>query len=408
MRTLLTGFIVTGIALLNGCGGAQPPIGVPGISSPGTSTSEAPDGTYTVLHNFKGGHDGKFPSAQNAPLVNKHGLLYGTTEEGGTGCEGSSGCGTIFSVAPGGPERVIYAFKGAPDAGFPAGPPINFNRDWYGLTSRGGASNDGAVFKVNNSGHERVVYSFKGGNDGSQPFGGLIKYHGLLYGTTSYGGKHRLGTIFSVSSSGVESVVHSFGFHDGQHPYAGLTELKGTLYGTTTEGGADDFGAVFSISSAGKERVIYSFKYGTDGASPQASLTATDGELYGTTTGGGGQGYIGTVFEVSPSGKELLLHRFQESLNDGIYPQSQLVYLNGTLYGTTSSGGKQDLGIVFSVTLSGKERVLHNFRGAPPRGEDPAGGLAAIDNSLYGMTSNGGTGPCYKGQGCGTIFTLTL
>jgi uncharacterized repeat protein (TIGR03803 family) len=363
--------------------------------------------TYRVVYSFKGSGDGESPQPEAAPLALKNGLLYGTTSEGGgAGCF-SLGCGTVFQVTPLGSETVIYRFKGQPDGAFPSGSLINFNGLWYGMTSNGGANGYGAVFAVDNSGYEHIVYSFKGGLDGSLPFGRLIAYKGTLYGTTVNGGKTRLGTVFSVTPSGNETVLHTFRFHsDGAHPYAGLTALNGNLYGATIGGGTYNAGTVFSISTSGKERVVYNFQYGTDGAAPQAPLICIAGKLYGTTTDGGGQGYLGTVFEVSPSGAERVLHRFQNSINDGVSPQSALLDVNGTLYGTTDLGGRNYDGVVFALSKSGVERVLHNFKGGP-RGKYPTGGLTVINGTLYGTTSNGGTGPCYGGQGCGSVFALT-
>ncbi len=165
---------------------------------------------------------------------------------------------------------------------------------------------------------------------------------------------------------------------------------------------------MFSITASGKERVIYSFKGYRDGGHPEGPLTAIDGYLYGTTTGTSKslRIYPGTVFKVSLSGKETILHRFRNdrfrTARRGTAPSSKLLNLNGELYGATSFGGKHDAGIVFSLTYSGKERVLHSFPGGPDGG-GPTGALTIIGNTLYG-TAGGGTGPCY----CGAVFALTL
>ncbi|MGA8098622.1 MAG: DUF1153 domain-containing protein [Candidatus Cybelea sp.] len=71
---------------------------------------------------------------------------------------------------------------------------------------------------------------------------------------------------------------------------------------------------VYKVSTAGKERVLYRFQGGTDGWYPSAGLTYARGMLYGTTELGGeicvGSSYYtcGTVFVVSTSGKERVLH----------------------------------------------------------------------------------------------------
>jgi uncharacterized repeat protein (TIGR03803 family) len=83
--------------------------------------------------------------------------------------------------------------------------------------------------------------------------------------------------------------------------------------------------------------------------------------------------------------------------------------LNGSLYGTASSGGSDGLGVVFSLSPSGSELVLHNFAGGSD-GAKPFSGLIDLNGTLYGTTLEGGsTVGCkrFGGSGCGTVFTLT-
>ncbi len=396
--------ICVAVIFLAGCSGSQIPIGV--TRSQHNARPLLHGVTVKVIYSFQDGSDGALPVPGAAPLTVMNGLLYGTTGVGGgSGC-GGSGCGTVFEASPSGTESVLYSFQGKPDGQGPSGSPINVNGNFYGVTASGGANSDGAIYELDTSSHEQVIYSFKGGStDGSSPFGQLLAFNGLLYGTTRYGGSRGLGTVFTVTPSGSERTLYNFKHDgDGANPYAGLTPLNGTLYGTTAGGGTYSAGTVFAISTSGNERVIYNFKYGTDGASPEAPLISIGNELYGTTASGGGQGYLGTVFKVSTSGSGSILHRFARNVNDGISPLSSLKDFNGTLYGTTSLGGRKANGIVFSLTMSGKESVLHYFQGAPD-GMYPTGGLAAISNALYATTSEGGTGPCYYHRlGCGTIF----
>lgn len=78
-----------------------------------------------------------------------------------------------------------------------------------------------------------------------------------------------------------------------------MINVKGTLYGTTDNGGTYGFGTVFSISTSGTEQVLHSFGSGPDGAYPRARLIDVNGTLYGTTTGGGTHGN-GTVYALTP------------------------------------------------------------------------------------------------------------
>jgi uncharacterized repeat protein (TIGR03803 family) len=135
--------------------------------------------------------------------------------------------------------------------------------------------------------------------------------------------------------------------------------------------------------AAPTETVLYSFT-GSDGAGPLASLIADSaGNLYGTTSGGGtglcnnGTG-CGVVFKVSPSGTETVLHSFMES--DGAFPEAGLITDNAG-NGTTFRGGAS--GVVFKLSPGGTETVLHSFAGSD--GRNPQAGLI-LDSAgnLYG------------------------
>ena len=324
--------------------------------------------------------------------------------------------------------RVLYSFTGNPDGAFPGAPLLALNGKFYGTTSGGGANNDGAIFSLTRQGKETVLYSFSGGLDGSNPEATLINVGGTLYGTTVSGGTSNAGTVFSVTTSGKERVLHSFGGPgDGANPYAALLNLNGTLYGTTQNGGANcsssDCGTVFKITRSGKETTLYNFGAYGDGATPVAPLIYVDRRLYGTTLNGGvtsshscnydGFHYTcGTVFSMTTSGKEKLLYRFP-GIPNAQSPAAALLNVNGKLYGTTEFGGTAcgppHCGTVFSIGTSGKERALYSFGSDGSYHADgisPVAGLLDVNGDLYGTTSYGGTG-CYSSINCGTIFKIT-
>jgi len=240
------------------------------------------------------------------------GALYGTTSLGGSGCSGSTGCGTVFKVGTSGTGyELLYSFKGGRDGNSPAAPLIDVNGTLYGTTVLGGSGCNGVgcgtVFKVTTSGRERVVYRFKGTPDGGGPFAGLIDVNGTLYGTTFGGGSgckpYVFGTVFAFDpASGKERVIHTFCGPDGANPSARLIAIGNLLYGTTSGGGAHSGpyeGTVFSVTTSGKETVLHSFGYGSDGSGPSAGLVELNATLYGTTYTGGANG-DGTVFSLSP------------------------------------------------------------------------------------------------------------
>jgi uncharacterized repeat protein (TIGR03803 family) len=130
-----------------------------------------------------------------------------------------------------------------------------------------------------------------------------------------------------------------------------LIYVNGAFYGTTASGGGSacgyGCGTVYRMTPAGKESVVYRFKGGKDGAAPRASLIYTNGALYGTTSGGGAYG-LGTAFKVTLKGVEQVLHTFKGG-NDGSTPYASMIYANGTLYGTTNAGGTYNSGTVFTL-----------------------------------------------------------
>jgi uncharacterized repeat protein (TIGR03803 family) len=139
----------------------------------------------------------------------------------------------------------------------------------------------------------------------------------------------------------------------GASPYSSLMrDAQGNLYGTTMIDGAFSYGTVFKISPQGKETVLHSFRgTGGDGATPVAPVIMdAAGNLYGTTEYGGlfgsacGPNGCGTVFKIDSAGKETVLYRFTGVAGDGMNPEQGLVLdSKGNLYGTTFQGGTYDI-----------------------------------------------------------------
>jgi uncharacterized repeat protein (TIGR03803 family) len=177
--------------------------------------------------------------------------------------------------------------------------------------------------------------------------------------------------------------------------------------GTTVRGGSNKDGTVFSITKSGEETVLHSFGTPGDGAQPYAPLVYVNGSLYGTTSGGGTNN-VGVVFSITPAGVEKVLHNFGPLQGpDGAVPYAGLINVRGTLYGTTSQGGLYELcpgrltcGTVFSITTSGVETVEHSFGREINDGFDPVASMMDDNGTLYGTTSEGGN------YGRGTVFAV--
>jgi uncharacterized repeat protein (TIGR03803 family) len=208
----------------------------------------------------------------------------------------------VFKITTAGAEKVLYAFKGSTygDAGSPTAGLTDVNGVLYGTSNGGGPKQEGTVFRVTLSGSEKVLHAFNG-SDGNGPLSRLLAADGLLYGTTSSGGVKNLGTVFAVKTSGSLKVLHSFrGGADGAAPpFGGLVDVKGTFYGVTSVAGKKNAGTIFGITPRGKETTLYEFKGSLDGASPSGTLTSLGNLLFGTTTSAGSNGE-GTVYSIRP------------------------------------------------------------------------------------------------------------
>ena len=213
------------------------------------------------------------------------------------------------------------------------------------------------------------------------------------------------------------TILHKFGVAsgDGVQPAAELINVNGTLYGTTFKGGSYNGGTVFSITPSGQETVLHSFGGpNDDGLWPVAALLNVNGTLYGTTEYGGALD-SGTVFKITPSGAETVIHSFgidsRYHISNGSVPLAGLINVNGTLYGTTVNGGRHSCntgyyscGTVFSITTSGKYTLLHSF-GSHLRGHlDGALPVAALLNVDGTLYGTTSQGGDLRS---GTIFSIT-
>jgi len=107
-----------------------------------------------------------------------------------------------------------------------------------------------------------------------------------------------------------------------------------------------------------------------------------------------------------------VLHNFQGQ-NSGIYPTSGVsIDRGGNLYGTTQYGGPgmncyEGCGIVFKMSRHGSSWLftpIYNFQGGLDGGNPGARPVIGPNGSLFGTTTQGGTG-CL-GMGCGTAYNL--
>jgi len=338
-----------------------------GANGWGTIFKITPTGALTTLYSFcaqSGCADGTGPSGV---VQATDGNFYGTTSGGG-----ANNYGTVFKITPSGALTTLHSFDNTDGSGA-SGVVQGTDGNFYGTTLYGGAnmtecSNGcGTVFRITSGGALTTLYSFcsqSGCTDGATPYAGVVQgTDGNFYGTTAEAtpmGNNGYGTIFKVTPTGALTTLYTFCSQsdctDGYWPIWGLVQgTDGNFYGTTPEGGAySSSGTVFKITPGGTLTTLYNFcaQSGcTDGYGASALIQATDGNFYGVTKHGGAYDDNGTVFKITPTGALTTLHSFD--FTDGNSPMGWLVQgTDGSFYGTTSWGGANSDGTVFSLSVA--------------------------------------------------------
>ncbi|HEX8817620.1 MAG TPA: choice-of-anchor tandem repeat GloVer-containing protein [Terriglobales bacterium] len=165
--------------------------------------------------------------------------------------------------------------------------------------------------------------------------------------------------------------------------------------------------SVFAAKSAAAESettpaftLLYSFQ-GASGENPLAGVVMdSSGTLYGTTSEGGANG-DGAVFTIAADGTESLLYSFKGGA-DGSFPLAPLTFdSSGNIYGTTTLGGKYGYGTVFKLASNGDKSLVYSFGAGNHDGRYPSAGvLLDKQGTIFGTTQDGG------GYGCGTVFKI--
>jgi hypothetical protein len=260
------------------------------LAPPSTSGG---DWTEYEPYSFHGNPDGGGP---RAGMVFEGGSFFGTTYGGGDEfCNDGYGCGTVYEVTPtpagAWTETIIHTFgetagDGAnPVSGLTVGPggvlygTTEFGGTGVCATSDGAYSGCGTAFQLTpptvpgGAWTSSVLYSFATTTgDGAAPLAGVVVgKNGALYGTTQWGGSAAsdsacpssyydaagCGIVFELTpptapgGDWTETILHSFTGQngDGAIPVAGLTlSSTGLLNGETSAGGSAGQGAIFAVA----------------------------------------------------------------------------------------------------------------------------------------------------------------
>lgn len=327
--------------------------------------------------------------------------LTGMRQRGGT-----NDVGTIYSAnADGSGFQKNYDFSTfAPGKNPAAALTENTPGEFYGTTKNGGSYNAGTLFKYNPGLNTyTVLINFRNnGDSGAYPQSKLLKaLNGKFYGVASAGGQNARGVIFEFDPAGNNfQVKHDFDFVNGlitdtASSHSLMQAPNGKIYGCTDGGGINGTGALFECDGNGDNYLKLKDFDAASGSFPTAEMVVgPDGKLYGMTVRGGVYGF-GTVFSYDLINDVLAnIHDFQNTSNDGAFPQGGLLVYNNLLWGTTTKGGANGNGYLFSINTLGT--VLNNYNsfssstGSFPYGTLITGNATAGQDTLFGFTKNGG------------------
>ncbi len=420
---------------------------------------------FKVLHTFTlapgdNNIDGRNPYAG---LTLSGNLLLGTAFDAG-----QHGAGAIFGLnTDGSGFTPYYSFSQAVgsffptnrEGGHPPAPLIFTGTALFGTASQNGTNSTGTVYELSLATGVKVLHTFAAdgfgfvgtNSDGASPVAGLVLSGTSLYGAAAYGGPNGNGTVFKVDDTSlVFTNLHNFSAlqtnrfqnytnGDGANPLGRLVLSGNMLYGTASAGGTNGNGTIFAMNTNGTGfTTLHHFgAFGSggatnhDGANPSAGLVLTNNSLYGVAKSGGVHGN-GTVFSLGIDGANYtVLHEFAPSAQDfsrtgngtpftnrdGTLPSGDLALAGNILYGTTSRGGTNGNGTVFSLSINGADfATLYTFTALNTNssmdplnpistnsdGAIPLGGLVISGNVLYGTTSFGGL------NSDGTVFSLSV
>ena len=319
------------------------------------------------------------------------GKLYSMTSGGG-----SVGAGVMFQYDPATDTFVKKFDFDFTNGASPVGSLMQADDGkLYGMTSDGGATNDGVIFQYDPTTDSYTKKFDFSSSNGIFPVNSLVQAgDGKLYGMTPLGGLNDVGVLFQYDpAADAYSKKIDFDSTNGSYTYSGLVQTSnGKLYGMTANGGATNYGLIFQYDPA-TNTYVKEIDFQTDnGSHPTGGLVQTsNGKLYGMTYDGGGAGNLGCIFQYDLA-TNTTIKKITFFGSNGSNPKGSLVQAsNGKLYGMTTTGGANDLGVLFQydpVTGTYIKKIDFNST----IGSTPFGSLLqASDGKLYGMTSGGGT-----------------
>jgi len=347
---------------------------------------------WTVLHTFNIATEGDFgrPGVTEIPGDS----LFGVQTTGGL-----NGGGTIYSVFKDGSGFVVHHQFTAATGITPESKLVYFDGKLFGTTSQGGDHDKGVLFCINSDGSDyRVLRHFDdgigmwtqtpGGNISITSNGRIFGAFRDFYQAPNFSNYY----LYKVDTSGQNFEPFFTGSNvemqriNGEYGQDPLLINDNEIYFNCSQYGRNDGGVLNHVDTSGAGNDIFHFGNSPNGFRPNGGvIRASDGKLYGTTTIGGADGN-GVVYSVNADGTGYTrLHQFIDA--EGYNPSGKLLEAgDGKLYGACRYGGANGLGCIFRMNKNGTGfQVIYdytNYTGA----YSPVGGLVE-DNSgvLFGV-----------------------
>ncbi len=264
----------------------------------------------------------------------------------------------------------------------------------WGVVANGGAQGQGAIIKIygDSTGFDTACSMVQ--STGYFPGGHLVlNGDGMFYGTCFLGGTNSAGALFRVNpSTNVYTDLYNLDSLGTSWVNSDLVrENDSTFYGVIIQSGIIPYtGRLFRFNPfSNAYTTLYSYNDTLTGEWPRNIMVASNHKIYGTTTGGG-LNNLGVLFSFDPSNNTYTdLHDFDSSAYVATGTISEGA--NGLLYGVTGSGGTHLKGTIFSFDTANYTYItVHDFDGTTGQPNWNNGLTKASNNKFYGMTYLGG------------------
>jgi uncharacterized repeat protein (TIGR03803 family) len=359
----------------------------------------APAQTPTTLHSFLESQTDVCLPEDNI-VQGRDGNMYGV----GVTC-GNPGTGGVYKISTTGTESVLFNFPSTWSSCY-SGLTIGSDGNFYGTCFTTPTGN-GSIFQLTPAGVFTDKHDFTGTNGDTEPvYGPIQATDGNFYGVTGdY--PFTCGNVYKLTSAGVYTNLHTFSGNDCG-PASSLFQasdgnLYGTLYACALNSGIGN-GCVYKISTAGVFKEIFAFSSSTGQQPCTGVIQAKNGNLYGATQSGAANNF-GSIYKLTTAGVFTDLHDFNNTTdascgdNIGRTTVNLTQVTDGAFYGVNGINGTSGEGSIYKLTST---NVFTDFLfpNPPVDGGSPLATLLQNTNgTLYGTTPSGGPTSCNPCQG---------